>query len=194
MRSRDVFNLLNARCTACGYVRITPDKFSWEWKDACSRIMALCEDLRIDPRLYVESIVQTVGWWCSKSQLTLLPRHVYGANAGRRYNEWLDRARQKVASATMTRIESRTRDRNMEAETLYVDIYGAMQSMPHATRHRFASRSARESFRHWSPCRLRRTCALANHFHQLDATLPDILVLTDSWTTAGIFTVVERML
>jgi len=194
MRDRDVYRMLSARCTAHKYMRLLPHDITWAWKDACSRILALCADLQIDPRLYIESVVQTVAWFCHKSKLPLQPNQTYGANAARRYNEWLERSRKHVASATSSRILSLARDRIMEGEAAYVEIYAVTQGMPNDMRNKFAKEAARKVFPRWRTCRLRRLCALVGHFHQLDPRIPDILVTDDHWTTAGLFTVVERMI
>lgn len=194
MGAHALFDMFYARCVAHRVNLIMPAEITWEWEQACEHVLILCEDAQIDPRLYVESVVQTVGWFCRKQGLPLLPRQVIGAGAADRYNKWLERARRRVASASASKIESLSRDRIMEGETAYVEIFAVTMGLPAKDRHRCATLAARQVFPRWRTCPLRRVCALTTHFHQLDSRLPDIIVLDHHWKTADVFTVVERML
>lgn len=150
--------------------------------------MAYCETGGIDPRHYLTSIIESLGYWCDKNNVPLQPSHIKGAGAVDRYNRWLERNQAQSASADAT--FSPKTDTRLHAELAYVELYAAVLATGDSCRARkIAKQAANEVHEGYARCAFRRVIALSDYLHRLHPMLPDVLVLGRGWTTKEVLSV-----
>lgn len=163
-----------------------------KWRAAVEEMLALCETDGIDPRQFIESVVDTMGWFCATQGKPFVPGHVNGANARERFNKWL--ARQHAESHRGDTALERRRDLRLEAERVYVEAYALTRGMPHSQRRALASSAAREIDPSYTRCPHRRVIALSEFLHRQHRDLPDVLALSDGWKMRDVFAAVDTLL
>lgn len=165
-----------------------------KWSNAMEQLLALCEGERIDPRMYIESIAETMGWWAcnQKTPMTLQPSHCIGKGAASRYNRWLTREHNRQGRADIG--QGMKHDTRLEAERVFIEAYALTAGLPHSERKRIATDAARSVRPLYIRCAKRRVEVLCEYLHRLHADLPDTLVLRRGWRVRDVFDVAERLL
>lgn len=160
-------------------------RLTLEWRNAFDEALAYCESGGIDPRHYFTSVADSMGYFCEKQKIPLIPAHVAGKGAIERYNRWL--SRQQAQSNSADALFMPKRDVQMHAELAYVEVFGAMIGAGDTRRaHKIAMEAANEVQAEYTRCPLRRVIALSDYLHRLHHALPDVLVLRKGWTTRAV--------
>lgn len=188
------YDLLRQRCIALGFPRavrshVVVDR-SKEWSDALELMLAMCESDDVDPTVFIESIAATMGWWSMKNRVTIRPQHCRGTGAVERYHRWLKREQKHQGRVVLTQ----RRDRRLEAESAFVEVYGMLKGLPAADRRGAARAAAIRVFSEYEPDRRRRVIALCGYLHRRHHDLPDVIVLRPRWRMRDVFKTADVLL
>jgi len=66
-----------------------------EWRDAMALVVAACREARWDPRTYVRSQIETVGWSCAENGYAMRGGMFTSANARVRFLGWVARNKKR---------------------------------------------------------------------------------------------------
>ena len=102
--------------------------FTPRWLSSMEQLLAMCEGEGIDPRIYIESIAETMGWWAVNNKMTLQPSHCIGRGAVDRYHRWLSRQHASQHRADIG--QGQKADKKLEAERTLVEAYAILQGVP----------------------------------------------------------------
>lgn len=150
------------------------------------RTLAMCEQEGIQPELFLQSIAETMGWFCHSKGLRISPGMLCGAKAVERYNRWLERTRRGSQRGD---IDS-TKPVDIKADLAFVEVYGAVFHQGHNRALQLAKQAARSVRKKYKPSRCKRTLALCDYLHRIRPDLPDRLVLPKKWKLRDVMSVV----
>ena len=156
------------------------------------RTLALCEGSGVPPRMYLECVADTMGWFCNDRGMEMRANQVFGKNAVDRYHRWLHRKAERE-ELTPTDAFSRKRDNQLQAESAYIETFATLVlgGVKCKTAKQEAKRAACSVQKDYVRDPKRRMIAICTYLHQLHPVLPDSIVLLPRWSLYELFKTVR---
>lgn len=180
--SRVLIMYLVTRLIRIGYRNTRMIQLSPKFQSVVSSIIDICASRGIDPRLYVQAQIDTMGRWAVKNRRVLYANMLVGRNASKRFEEWAERNRKRNADHHHLDITSSSDKELLAAEMLFVDAY-----MNGQEKSKDVEALVRKRFPSWSLALGRkypklRVEALRSYLAARDPSLPNRICLQkDQW-------------
>lgn len=97
-------------------------RFSKQWYNAMDSIIRTCNDVGIDPRLYIRAQIETIGAWAARNAKPFYANMMSGANAQKRFEEWIEKNGEQYADHHRLP-EHNVLDFVVSAEMFFADVY-----------------------------------------------------------------------
>jgi hypothetical protein len=150
-------------------------------------MLGLCDQENIDPRVYLQSVADTLFRFCHERNLRLQPGMLIGPKAAQRYNTWLREKRQRGSRADVG--VKQERSHALVYVQKYADVY--VRTKDEEVAQRVASRVSKG----FSPDNTSEYLfAVTQFLHDLHPSLPDVIVLREGWTLGDVLDVVCAVL